>query len=258
MKRLLLASVVLGLAGSIGTANAAPTTPDTSNTVAIWNAATANSGETAAAQQALPSAASSLTQVLATTNYSEPINYDLPSGGTDTIPGFFAASLSNPGQLPPAGCTTGACANNVLSSGGYANVSLFEFTFTTGEESFTVTHDDGVSLFASGTEGACTTATPVTSASCPTDLLPVGDSGPTVADTTAAITLGAGTYDLWYTAANGLPEVLETNSVAVPAPPIGHGLPVILAVGGILFGAKLWERSKRRSPLDTVASPAVA
>jgi hypothetical protein len=34
--------------------------------------------------------------------------------------------------------------------------------------------------------------------------------------------------------------------VAVPAPLIGRGLPVLLAVGGLLFGAKLLERGKRR------------
>lgn len=33
----------------------------------------------------------------------------------------------------------------------------------------------------------------------------------------------------------------------VPAPVIGRGLPVLLAVGGILFGAKLLERSKKRT-----------
>ena len=32
----------------------------------------------------------------------------------------------------------------------------------------------------------------------------------------------------------------------VPAPPIGHGLPILLAVGGILFSAKLLERGRRR------------
>jgi hypothetical protein len=42
-------------------------------------------------------------------------------------------------------------------------------------------------------------------------------------------------------------EVVPT--VAVPAPPIGRGIPVFLAVSGLLFGAKLRERSrKRRSP----------
>jgi len=34
--------------------------------------------------------------------------------------------------------------------------------------------------------------------------------------------------------------------VAAPAPVIGHGFPVLLAAGGILCGAKLWELSKRR------------
>jgi hypothetical protein len=38
----------------------------------------------------------------------------------------------------------------------------------------------------------------------------------------------------------------ESDQVTVPAPLIGHGLPVLLAVGGILFGAKLLERGKRR------------
>jgi hypothetical protein len=37
-----------------------------------------------------------------------------------------------------------------------------------------------------------------------------------------------------------------TPVAAVPAPSIGRGLPVLLAVGGLLFGAKLLERGKRR------------
>jgi hypothetical protein len=36
------------------------------------------------------------------------------------------------------------------------------------------------------------------------------------------------------------------DTPAVPAPVIGRGLPVLLAVGGLLFGAKLLERGKRR------------
>jgi hypothetical protein len=38
--------------------------------------------------------------------------------------------------------------------------------------------------------------------------------------------------------------VASTGTVTVPAPPIGRGLPVLLAVGGLLFGARRWERSK--------------
>jgi hypothetical protein len=56
--------------------------------------------------------------------------------------------------------------------------------------------------------------------------------------------------------AGGTPDQFITNiaitSNVVPAPLIGHGLPVILAVGGILFSAKLFERSKKRRSLGTL------
>jgi hypothetical protein len=45
-----------------------------------------------------------------------------------------------------------------------------------------------------------------------------------------------------------------TNSTIVapvPAPSIGRGLPVLLAVGGILFGAELLKRGKKRSSVAT-------
>jgi hypothetical protein len=38
---------------------------------------------------------------------------------------------------------------------------------------------------------------------------------------------------------------------AVPAPLIGHGLAVVLALGGVLFGAKLLERSRKRRSFGT-------
>jgi hypothetical protein len=41
-------------------------------------------------------------------------------------------------------------------------------------------------------------------------------------------------------------QVIGTTAAA-PAPLIGRGLPVVLAVAGLLFGVKLWERSKSRS-----------
>jgi hypothetical protein len=40
-------------------------------------------------------------------------------------------------------------------------------------------------------------------------------------------------------------DVTVNGATPVPAPLIGHGLRVLLAVGGVLFGSKLWERSKR-------------
>lgn len=46
-------------------------------------------------------------------------------------------------------------------------------------------------------------------------------------------------------------------SVSVPAPPIGHGLLLFLAVGGLLFGGKLYERNTRQRSLG-VAVPHAA
>jgi hypothetical protein len=45
---------------------------------------------------------------------------------------------------------------------------------------------------------------------------------------------------------------------AVPAPVIGHGLTGVLAIGGVLFGAKLFERNKRRRSLGTAIRHAPA
>jgi hypothetical protein len=44
---------------------------------------------------------------------------------------------------------------------------------------------------------------------------------------------------------SGNGEVILTLEAA-PAPEIGHGLPVLLGVGGILLSAKLMERGRRR------------
>ena len=50
---------------------------------------------------------------------------------------------------------------------------------------------------------------------------------------------------------NGLDNVVLTDlgPVPVPAPSIGFGLPVFLAVGGLWFGARLLERSRRGAGL---------
>jgi hypothetical protein len=50
---------------------------------------------------------------------------------------------------------------------------------------------------------------------------------------------------------NGNTGVIDFGLAAVPAPLIGHGLLVMLAVGGVLFGGKLLERSKQRGSLKT-------
>jgi hypothetical protein len=65
-------------------------------------------------------------------------------------------------------------------------------------------------------------------------------------DNTTITGLGAtpGVYE--WTWGPGLNQNFTLDIVSVPAPVIGRGLPVLLAVGGMLFGTKLLERGKRR------------
>jgi len=67
-----------------------------------------------------------------------------------------------------------------------------------------------------------------------------------------SVDLGNGlTLDAIYDNAGGDISLEVTKTVSVPAPLIGGGVPVFLAVGGILFGAKLLERGKKRRSLGT-------
>jgi hypothetical protein len=243
MKHLLLAATVLGLAGTIGTANAAPLTSDS---IAIWNALTPSSGSGSPGQQGLPNATAGFGGPLGLITsappvlqpYSHPINYN--DGTDDTIGGFFTTA-----GLPVPGSCTSPCPGTTLSQGSFAQATVMEFRFTVATAgTLTIEHDDGVSLFVPGTE---------TSTGTTNNLFGDNATGAAIAAPQAlgegpatVIALAAGTYDLWYNESNGLPAVLETDYVPIPAPLIGHGLLALLAIGGVLFGGKLLETFKAR------------
>ena len=65
-----------------------------------------------------------------------------------------------------------------------------------------------------------------------------------------SVDLGNGlTLEAIYDNAGGDISLEVVKTVPVPAPLIGGGVPVFLAVSGMLFGAKLLERSKKRRSL---------
>ena len=73
-----------------------------------------------------------------------------------------------------------------------------------------------------------------------------GQETPSLAVDTLDPTTGAATTGAALTGTGGVFYALAPYPVAVPAPIIGQGLPVVLAVGGVWFGARLVARSRKR------------
>lgn len=188
LARYCLASI-LAAGGLAGAAQADPVNL-TGVTINVYHGANPNPGvSTDPTQQALPANGLPF-QGLYT--YSGPINFSDTSQATDYEDNFISGI-----GLPHV----------QMSEGPFALSTLFEFTFTLTSNlvGATVTHDDGISFYDVTTLSG--------------NLIP-GNSGPTVATTTALPTLMAGDiYQLWYIADNGAPSVLKLDAPAgVPEP----------------------------------------
>jgi hypothetical protein len=145
-------------------------------------------------------------------------------------------------------------APNVAYNGFGSPAVISNNTFTLNSFYLGAAWNDGLQVTVTGLLNGVTLGTTT---------FAVSTTGPAVLETLN----WTGINEIDFSSAGGVPhgykgsgtqfvlDNLTINGVTVPAPIIGRGLPVLLAVGGFMFGAKLLRRNKprRRLPLRNAA-----
>jgi hypothetical protein len=141
------------------------------------------------------------------------------NAGTDTVTGSGAFVANQPG--------TGSATVFLTEANGTTVSDILNLTYTNSGAIENVT-----ATYQSDLDGALNLGTVPAGAQ---HLVENGGSQ----DVTGLLALaGNGTFP------SNITVQAMSEVAAVPAPLIGHGLLAFLAVGGILFGAKFWQRSR--------------
>ncbi len=187
MKKLLLATAAIGLmAGASTVAHAGVLTG--AFTVSVYQGV-GNGTSTDPVEQANRANPLLLGSPVSTFTYTGALDFASPPG-PNTVAGFIATG---------GGITSGTVPNTILSSGGFTDTTLLKITGSTAHWlAGTIGHDDGISLY----QGANT----IVDASAPTAI------------SFSPYLLPAGSFELLYVEANGLPADLSFNVSQVPEP----------------------------------------
>ncbi len=209
LKALCLGSAVAAATMAGAAAHATPLSTPTFS-VSVYSALTPNSSIGSSNQQALPTnpIVTGSNEIASFTLAGLP-QWFVGASTTNSLGNFVGASLSNsvwtaPSNISNLAFMNGGSFGSILSTPNFGSATIFDLALNgnTGTLAnpltLTITHDDGMSLFASNYQYTAA-------------------SGPVYVDTTT-FTIPAGTtgpYNLWYLEANGAPSALE---VSVPEP----------------------------------------
>ena len=224
-KRFAIAGTLVATAFVLCSVAQAGTSPSLTFSVTGWAQSTPGDSITSPDQQAVPGNPMMIpANVFVTGTATGLPNWFVGSGQSNTFSNFIGN-----GGTTNSFSYSGSGASTILSSGNFDSASILELTFTADNSlTATITHDDGISLFN------------VSSLALANDLIPVGDSAPTTAVGTN-ISIGAGTYDLFYVEANGAPSELSFSNVK-EAPEPG----ALALFGAGLLGCALFVARRRR------------